>query len=129
LTTIKVKPKTIKIGHGYYDLKMLRELVDSLPDGEVELLSYPGENIRAPEYRRDYAYAPMRFKPPVLECHYHRGQFKILTPNLPFYAADNGKAKQVRSLTFDQNPDNIPAKTFSLLSVELKGGKVLNGSN
>ena len=102
---VKTKPKTIKIGHGYYDLKLIREIINSLPDSGAEgkpvtITSHPG-------------------KYPSLDVSYPRGHFHLVTTNLPYYESDRGKIKAVHSLTYHQGQDQ-PAKTFSLLAVELK---------
>ena len=106
--TVKTKPKTIKIGHGYYDLKTIRELVNSLPDGELTLKSYPGK----PNANR------YNSQPPKIVCQYHRGDFTLNAPELHYYVADNGKATITRHLRYYQDYD-LPDKTFSLLPVNL----------
>lgn len=111
---VKSKPRTIKIGHGYYDFKMIRELVNTLPDGEVTLTSYPGKPY-------DYGIAnpySKRKSPPKIECTYPRGHFTLNAGELNYYEADNGKVKPTRSLKYYQD-NNLPVKGFSLLSVEL----------
>lgn len=108
------KPKSIKIGHAYYDLSLIKELVNTLPDGEVTLISHPSKPC---DYGITNPYSK-RIDPPRLECQYNRGHFTLNANDLPFYAADNGKVKPVRSLRYYQNGD-LPAKVFSLLSVEL----------
>ncbi len=104
------KPKTIKIGHGYYDLKLIRELVNTLPDGEVTLTSYAGKKPS-----RQWANDGV---PTRIECQYPKGHFTLNANNLQYYAADNGKVKVVKRLTYYQGEDQ-PAKTFGLLAVEL----------
>ncbi len=104
------KPKTIKIGHGYYDLKLIREIVNTLPDGEVMLTSIPGKKPTG-QWTRDGV-------PIKLECLYNRGHFTLNATELNYYDADKGRVKVVKRLTYYQGEDQ-PAKTFSLLSVEL----------
>jgi len=104
------KPKTIKIGHGYYGLKLIKELVNTLPDGEVTLTSYPSKKPTG-QWTRDGI-------PIKLECSYNRGHFTLNANPLRYYEADKGKVKLTRSLAYYQ--DNVlPANTFSLLAVEL----------
>ncbi len=111
---VKTKPKTIKIGHGYYDLKLIREIVNTLPDGEVTLTSYPGKPATN-SYNR---FSGGNGVPPKVECNYPRGHFTLNAGVLNYYDADNGKVKLARSLRYYQGEDQ-PVKTFSLLSVEL----------
>ncbi len=107
---VKSKPKTIKIGHGYYDLKFIKELINTLPDGQVTLTSYPGKKPTG-QWTQDGI--PIR-----LECDYTRGHFTLNAGELNYYDADKGKVKITRCLKYHQGEDQ-PAKTFSLLSVEL----------
>ncbi len=107
---VKSKPKTIKIGHGYYDLKIIKEIINTLPDGEVTLTSYPGKK-KTGQWAQDGV-------PIKLECSYPRGHFTLNAGELNYYDADNGKVKMARCLKYYQGEDQ-PAKTFSLLSVEL----------
>ena len=88
--TVKTKPKTIKIGHGYYDLKTIRELVNSLPDGELTLKSYPGK-----PYPTHYNYDG---QPPKLVCHYHRGEFTLNAQHTAVYSIEQGKISKWRYL-------------------------------
>ncbi len=110
---VKSNPKTIKIGHGYYDLKLIREIVNTLPDGEVTLISYPGKPAT-----NSYNRYSGNGIPPKVECNYPRGHFTLNAGELTYYDADNGKVKQARALRYRQGEDQ-PANTFSLLSVEL----------
>ncbi len=118
---VKTKPKTIKIGHGYYDLKLIKEIIATLPDGAVTLTSYPGK----PATNSHNRYSGNGIAPKV-ECDYPRGHFTLNAGTLNYYDADKGKVKLARSLRYYQGEDQ-PAKTFSLLSVELpmKQGGVL----
>lgn len=112
--TIISKTKTIKIGHGYYDLKLIKEIIATLPDGEVTLTSYPSKNLtKRYSYRHSYDGEPIK-----LECSYSRGHFTLNANNLRYYVADKGKVKIAQHLIYHQGEDQ-PAKTFSLLSVEL----------
>ncbi len=118
---VKSKPKTIKIGHGYYDLKFIREIVNTLPDGEVTLTSYPGKPATNSYNRYDGNGIS-----PKLECTYPRGHFTLNAGQLNYYDADKGKVKAARCIHYQQGDDQ-PAKSFSLLAVELsmKQGGVL----
>ncbi len=107
---VKSKPKTIKIGHGYYDLKLIKEIIATLPDGQVTLTSYAGKKPS-----KQWANDGLPIK---LECQYSRGHFTLNANPLRYYEADKGKVKLTRCLTYYQDND-LPAKTFSLLAVEL----------
>lgn len=112
---ITTKPKTIRIGHGYYDLKLIRDIISDLPDGEITLISYPGKD--ATDSHNRYA-RHSNGKPPRIECAYPRGQFRLVATGIPYYEADKGKVKPAKHLTYYQGEEQ-PANTFSLLSVEL----------
>ncbi len=111
---VKTKPRTIKIGHGYYDLRLIKELVNTLPDGQVTLTSYPGKPNEG-KYNR---YSSNYSEPPRIECAYQGGHFTVNALELNYYAADKGKVKPVNHLKYHQGEDQ-PVKDFSLLAVEL----------
>lgn len=118
---VKAKPKTIKIGHGYYDLKFVKEIVNTLPDGQVTLTSYPGKPAT-----NSYNRYSGNGIPPKVECDYPKGHFTLNAGELNYYDADNGKVKAARCLKYYQGEDQ-PTKTFSLLAVELpmkRGGTI-----
>ena len=96
---MKTKPKTIKIGHGYYDLKFIKEIINSLPDGQLTLISYSGNG-----------------QPPKLVCHYHRGGFTLNAQPTAVYSIEQGKISKWRYL-YSQFEDT--GKYLTRLAVNL----------
>ncbi len=105
---VKSKPKTIRVGHGYYDLKLIRELVNTLPDGEVTLTSYAGKKP-SKQWANDGI-------PTKVECQYPRGKFNLNATDTPVYSVEKGKVSKYR-YAFKQDDDL--GKYLSRLSVEL----------
>ena len=89
---IKTKPKAVKIGYGIFNAKIIKELINLIPqDAEVQFKSYPYE----PAYREytDDGYIPHSETPAKLECIWVNGSKARWTLNsgysVSYYEAEH----------------------------------------